>query len=97
MGNILLLPIFFQSLAGIGAFLFEDIPGNSGEYKLSTPVSALRTDVDAVVGIGDDIEIMLDDQDGIAFLHETVEDDEEFLDIGEMETGRGLIEDVDGF
>jgi len=40
---------------------------------------------------------VLDDDDGVAEVGETVEDVEEFADVFEVESGGGLVEEIDGF
>jgi len=40
--------------------------------------------------------VVLDDEDGMSFIDEAVEDGDEFFDILEVEAGRGLIQDVEG-
>ena len=97
MTNIFLLPVLFQGLSGVRALLFQYISGCSRKYKFSSFVSSFESDIYAVIGIGDDVEIVFDDEDGIPFLDETVEDQEEFLDVREMESGGRFVEDVNGF
>lgn len=97
MRDIFLVPVFFQSLSRIGAFFFQDVSSYAGEDELSAPVSALWPDVDAVVGVGDNVEIVFDDENAISFLDQTVENQEEFLDVREMESGGWFVEDVDSF
>ena len=43
------------------------------------------------------VEVVFDDDDGVASVDEALEHLEEFVDIGEMEAGGGFVEDVDGF
>jgi hypothetical protein len=38
-------------------------------YHLPPSVAALRTEVDYMIGLGDDIEIMLDEKHGISFFN----------------------------
>ena len=39
---------------------------------------------------------MLDDQDGAAGVHEALEEFEQLFDVGEMEAGGRLVQDVEG-
>lgn len=80
-------PILFQSLSSIRSFFFDDITSLAGEHEPSPAISSLWTNIDAVVRVGDDIEIVLNDEDTIPLLDESVEDGEEFLDIREVEPG----------
>ena len=60
------------------------------------PEPAGRPEVDDPVGGLDDVEVVLDDEDGVALVDEPVEDLEELLDVGEVEPGRRLVEEVEG-
>ena len=95
MRNIFLVPVFFQGLSCIGVLFFQDVFGDSGEYELSTTVSSLGTDIDTIVRIGDDVEVMLDDEHCITLFDEAIEDDEELLDVRKMKPRRWFIEDID--
>ena len=73
-------------------------------YKLFRPafgddLSARSTtfwaEVDDPVGGFDDIEIMFNDDQRVAGIHEFVEDGEQFLDVFEMQAGRRLIHNVE--
>ena len=64
-------------------------------HELSTVFATERTNIDDIVCMSDDIKIMLDDDDGIATIDELGEDIKELGDIGEVESGRGLIEDIE--
>ncbi len=57
-------------------------------------VPALRPHVDQPVGGLDHVEVVLDDDDAVALLHEPVEDLQQPLDVGEVQAGRRLVEDV---
>src|SRR5689334_17792746 len=53
-------------------------------------------EVDEPVGGGDHVEVVLDDDDRVPQVGQPVEDDEQARDIGEMEAGGRLVEDVEG-
>ena len=57
-------------------------------------VAALRPEVDDPVGGLDDVEVVLDDDDRVAAVDEAVEDLEQLLDVGEVQAGGRLVEDV---
>jgi len=57
--------------------------------------AAFGTEVDDPVGLFDDVEMMFDDQDGVAKSNETLEDVEELADVVEMQAGSGFVEDVE--
>ncbi len=54
-------------------------------------------EVDDVIGIFDHIEVVFDEDDGISFIDEFVEDGKERGDIVRVEACCGFIEEVDGF
>ena len=58
-------------------------------------VAALGAEVDDVVGALDDVEVVLDDDHGVARLDQPVEHLEELLDVGEVQAGGRLVEDVE--
>ena len=62
---------------------------------LSTVAPALRTDVDDVVGEFDDIEVVFDDDDGVATIHQFLQHIHQDTDVLEMQTRGGLVEDVE--
>ena len=49
-----------------------------------------------MVGRLDHVEVVLDDDHGVPLVHQLRQDVEEPLDVGEVETGGGLVEDVEG-
>ena len=63
---------------------------------LAAAAPAFGTEVDDVVGVGDDVEVVLDDDDGVPLLDEPLEDVEELRDVLEVESRRRFVEDVDG-
>ena len=48
-----------------------------------------------MVGEFDGVEVVLDDDDGVSFLDETVEHLHQNADVLEMQTRRGFVEDVE--
>ena len=49
-----------------------------------------------MVGGFDDVEVVFDDDDGVAGVDEFLQDLEQFVNVGEVEAGRWFVEDVDG-
>ena len=60
-------------------------------------IARIGAEVDEIVGIGDDVEIVLDDDEGIFFVGELMEDLEELQDVFAVEADGGLIDEVEGF
>src|SRR5262245_54673732 len=55
----------------------------------------LGPEVDDVVGGFDDVQIVLDDDDGVALLDELVEDVKQLVRVCKMQSGRWLVENVE--
>lgn len=58
-------------------------------------LSAFGADFDDVVGFGDDIEMVLDDNDGVALIDEPVEEIDQAATVTEMEADGRLFEEVE--
>ena len=69
--------------------------GGACGKNLSAVTPTLRTDVDDVVGKLDDIEVVLDDDDGIAAIDEFLQHIHQDADVLEMQTRGGLVEDIE--
>lgn len=67
----------------------------TGGDDLAARGSAFGSDVDDMVGDLDDVEVVLDDDDGVAALHEFVQHLQQQADIFEMESRRRLVEDIE--
>ena len=50
---------------GARGFGSSDVFGGALGHNLSTGFTAFRTDIDQVVGLGEDIQVMLDDDDRV--------------------------------
>ena len=62
---------------------------------LAAGVPALGAQVDDMIGRLDHVQVMLDYDDSVAGVYQTVEAFQQTFDIGEVQAGRGLIEDID--
>ena len=58
--------------------------------------AAVGAEVEDPVGAFDDIHIVLDDDEGVAGLAQLHEDLQKGIDVGDVETGGGFVEDVEG-
>src|SRR5690242_16999361 len=86
---------FGEKLAGERALSRNKIAGGTGEDHGSAIVACARTKVDHPVGARDDIEVVLDDDDGGASIDQPVEEADERIDVVHMQPGGRLIEHVD--
>src|SRR5512142_1162969 len=73
-----------------------DLFGRPVRDDLSAPLATFGAEVEDVVGVADDVEVVLDDDDGVAQVSEAVEDFQELADVVEVETRGRLVEQVEG-
>ena len=84
----LLFQLLFQERSGIALrFLLYHLFRGAGKQDLAAFTTAFGTHVDQVVGAFDDVEVMLDDDDGVALFHQLVQDTQKNTDVFEMKTG----------
>ena len=62
------------------------------QTTISPPSIRLGPNVDHVVGIFDDVEVMFDHDHHVAGIHQAMQDTDQTLDVREVESGCGLIE-----
>lgn len=58
-------------------------------------MAAFGPHIDDPVGVANDVEVVLDDNDGVASIDQAVHNGEHTPDVREMQTGGGLVQDVD--
>ena len=65
-----------------------------GALRDDTParVTAFGAEIDNPVGFGDHIQVVLDHDDGIAGIHEPMQDSHEFFHIGHVQADGGLVQ-----
>ncbi len=85
-----------EEVAGVGAGDGGDLLGGAVGDDAAAAFAAFGAEVEDVVGVADDVEVVLDDDDGVAEVGEAVEDFEELADVVEVEAGGGLVEEVEG-
>ena len=67
---------------------------SAGHDDLAASIATFRSEVNDPIGIFDHVEVVFDDEDGIARFDEAIEDVQQALNIGKVESRRGLIQDV---
>ena len=86
---------FFQGAegrTGPACVVTADVFRRTADDDFSALDTALRSDVDHVVGIFDDVEVMFDHDHHVAGIHQAMQDTDQTLDVREVESGCGLIE-----
>ena len=72
----------------------RDLLGRADGDDLAACLAALGAEVDQVVGLLDHVEIVLDHEHGVAAVDEALQRLEQLLDVGEVQAGGRLVEDV---
>ena len=73
-----------------------EVAGGTDGDDLSAAVASAGAEVDEPVGALDEVEVVLDEDDGVAGVDEAVEDAQEVGAVLEGQAGRRLVEDVEG-
>src|SRR5664279_5706050 len=84
-----------EVLAGEGGAGGDELGGGALEDDPATVVAGAGAEVDDPVGVRHDRLVVRDDDDRLAGVDEPVEQAEQLLDVGEVEAGGRLVEDVD--
>ena len=71
---------------GAGGGGSGDLFGGALGDDFAAGFAAFRAGIQKVVGFGQNVEVMLDDDDGVAGVHQPVEEVDETADVGEVET-----------
>ena len=71
--------------------------GGSGSDERAPLGAGSGAEVDQVVGGAEHIEVMFDDDDGVPFIDEGVEEGKEFADVVGMKSDGWLVEEIKGF
>ena len=75
-----------QRLPGMRFLALDQVLGFALENNLATLVASFRSHVNYPVGTFDQLQIVLNDQNGVAFLDESVERLVKFVDVVEVQT-----------
>src|SRR5688572_24115535 len=73
----------------------DEVGGGALEDDPAAVVARARAEVDDPVGVGHDRLVVLDDDHRLAAVDQPVEQAEQVLDVGEVQAGGRLVEDVD--
>src|SRR5271170_3311813 len=83
-----------ENLSGVGFFHARHLFGRALRNDAAALFAAFGAQINDPVGLFDDVEIMLDDQDRIAKRDEAIEHVEKFFYVVKMQAGGGLVENV---
>lgn len=88
---------FLQIPAGVAPRIRGDLLGRAGGHDPAAQISAFGAQVDDMVGGLDNVKVVFDHHHRIAARHQTLEHFQQAMDIREVETGGGFVQDVEGF
>ena len=74
----------------------DEVRGRASDHYLSSGVTAFWAEIDNIVRLADYLQIVLHYHYRIALLHQRLQDIQEFLDVRQVQPGRGFIEEVQG-
>ena len=74
---------------------FDHFHRRAAGDQLAAVGAAFGAEVDDPVGFLDDVEVVLDGDDGVAAVDQAVQDVDQLLDVGEVQAGGRLVEDVE--
>ena len=83
-------------MPGVAARVRRNGFGRALRHHHAATRAAFGPHVDHPVRGLDDIQVMFDDDDGVALIDKCLEDLQQFTDIVKMEPRRGFIQDLDG-
>src|SRR5579859_7324728 len=83
-------------VSGMRCGVGSDLLRCTGDHDVAACLAAFEAKVDDVISYFDDVEVVLDDDDAVPLIDQTLQNRHESLDIGKMEAGSRLIQDVDG-
>ena len=86
----------FKESSGVGMVHLGYLPGGSFCNYFPSFVASFGADVYDPVAVFDDVEVVFDDDDTVAFVNEFTEDFEEVLNVLEVQAGGWFVENVEG-
>src|SRR6266446_10259644 len=84
-----------EGLASVGFFGAGDEFGRALGDDAAAALAAFRAEVDDPVGLFDDVEMVLDDEHGVAKTNQALENVEELTNVVEVQAGRRFIQNVE--
>src|ERR1700744_5527105 len=84
-----------QSLSGVRLFVARDLLRRALRNDSAAAFAAFGTEIDDPVGLLDDVEMVLDDEHGVAKRYQSLKYVEQFSHVVEVKAGRRLVENVE--
>ena len=73
-----------------------DFCGTAFADEAAAVFAAFGAEIEDPVGVADHVEVVLDDDDGVAEIGEAVQDLEQLAHVVEVQAGGGLVEQIEG-
>jgi hypothetical protein len=86
----------FQKLPRPALFLLSYRLRRAGAHNGAAAAAAFGADIHDVIGHFDHVEVVLDHDDGVAFVHEFVQYGQQLADVFEVQARGGFVEDIYG-
>ena len=89
--------MFFKIFGGAGGFRFCDgFRGPFGEDAAAL-FAGIGPEVDEIICVCDDVKVVFDEDEGVLFVGELMEDFEKFEDVFAVEADGGLVDEIKRF
>jgi len=85
----------FEERGGAAGGVVGDLFGGALGDEVAAFGAGFGADVDEVVGFGEDVGVVLGDDDGVAFIDEAVEDVDKAFHVGHVEADGGFFDEVE--
>ena len=84
-----------EELAGVGGGYGGNLLGCAMRNDVAAALAAFGAEVEHVVSVADDVEIVLDDDDGVAEVGEAMQHFQQLAHVVEVQAGGGFVEQVE--
>ncbi len=81
---------------GVAFALFDNLFRSAAGNKRASCITSFRSQIHHIVGIFDYLQVVLDDNDRVSALNQSVESVEQDVYVMEVEAGRGFVENEHG-
>lgn len=82
-----------QVNAGMRAFIAGDLFRSPGGHDVSTGLPAFRPQVDDPISLGDELQVVFDNQDRVAGIYQPLQDLDQAPDVGAVQADGWLFKD----
>ena len=86
--------MLFQKRTGIRERMFHDFFGRAGGDDFAAARAALGAKINDVIGAGDEVEVMLNDENRVALIGQALEYFDEYFHVRHVQADAGLVEDI---